>query len=224
MAIQYIVLSRIDSVYKLYKKYVDIVKMTFQTPDKLINYFKNINLDRFHVLDIFVGELDKDDALNKHYMWLANMVFNNQSEEISNESPFLKRYPFKSKPISLGGDFVNTSNYKGYTATYVLSEKGNLILEYYGFGKYDITQIQIDEIRVDLKVDFPDKNSDGVSDKEIVEMILDEMGGYNSVQNTPELIQGDFWMCARESIYGPKTYIPFKNSVIISDEKKWIIK
>jgi hypothetical protein len=195
--------------------------MTFQTPDKLINFYQEIDLEGFHVLDIYVGELDKDDALNKHNKWLSNMVFNNRSEEFSKESQVLKRYPFKSKPLSSVSGFVNTSNYKGYIATYLLNEQGNLFLEYYGFGKYDIDQDQIDDLKKDMSIDFVDEYPDGVPDKVVIEMILDDLQEYDNVQNTPELLEGDFWMCIRKNLNSSKIYIPFKNGVIISEKYMW---
>jgi len=173
--------------------------MTFQRTDKLINHFQKIDLDQFHLINIYNGDP------------------NNQSE--------LTHYPLKSNPIQFDGDegdLINTSNYKGYTATYVLNENGNLILEYYGFGKYDITQVQIDELREDLKNDFTAKYPEGVSDEYIIELILDELQEYNYIENTPELIQGDFWMCVRESINSPKIYIPFRNDIIVGNKEEWI--
>lgn len=196
--------------------------MTYQATDKLINHYKNINLDGFHLLNIYVGELKNNGDLDKYNEWLSNIGLDNIAEELSKGSQILKTYPFKSKPISSESDFVNTSNYKGYSATYILNEQGNLILEYYGYGKYDIDQEQIDDFRKDIEIDFADEFPNGASDEDVIEIILDELREWDSVQNTPELIQGDFWMCVRESINSPKIYIPFRNDIIVGNKEEWI--
>ena len=128
------------------------------------------------------------------------------------------------------GDYVDEGYYKEVnSANWVINEdtdgydeEGNLILEYYGFGKYDIVQEQIDDFRKDIEIDFADEFPNGATDEDVIEIILDELQEYDSVQNTPELLEGDFWMCVRESINRSKIYIPFRNGNIVDDEKEWI--
>lgn len=40
-------------------------------------------------------------------------------------------------------------------------------------------------------------------------------------QEVDELIDGDFWVVMKPAFFGPRTYIPFRDGVVVEDQEAW---
>jgi hypothetical protein len=39
-----------------------------------------------------------------------------------------------------------------------------------------------------------------------------------------ETLEGDFWLVTRETAFGPRTYIPFRDGKIVVDKTAWVFE
>lgn len=120
--------------------------------------------------------------------------------EFSKSERIGKPYQLTHRASKTSSGF-GTALRRGYVSCYRLTHDGRLILEAF---------------------EYPKGPAGGVHEFGNLFGTLDITAARNYREQVSETLVGDFWLVLGSTFFGSRTYIPFRNGIVITNQSDWI--